>query len=420
MSQKFIIEGGVSLSGSVKISGSKNAALPIIAACLLTTETCVLKNVPDIGDIHTFLQILESVNVKTSFQKNTLKINAQNLKVKQIPHEYVKRLRASILLLAPILAKKKEAKLSFPGGCVLGKRPIEPHLEGFERLGAKTLTANRSLHVKAKQFVGSEILLSEMSVTATENILMAAVLAQGKTKIKLAAFEPHVQDLGRFLNKMGAKIKGLGTPFLEIDGVDKLHGTSYKITSDYLEAGTVAIAAALTKGDVRITNMHPEHLDSFWQKFKEIGVNFTIGKTEVHIFPPSKKYQAVKKLQTGIFPAFPTDLQAPLAVLLSQAKGVSKIFETLFEGRLSYLFELEKLGANIEILNPHQAIIIGPNKLKGTIISSCDIRAGAAMVLAALVAKGKTEIADINYTDRGYERLDEKLRKLGARIERVG
>lgn len=406
------------MRGVACISGSKNAALPIMAATLLTQETCVLKNIPDIADVHTFLQILKYLGVEYSFARHILTINSKKLLNKELPHDYVKKLRASILLLAPILVRKKEAKLAFPGGCVIGKRSIETHLMGLVKMGAKIISDNSTIHLQAKSLKATHIINPEISVTATENLILAAVLTPGKTVIKLAAAEPHVQDLCLFLRKMGSKIKGIGTHFLEITGVHKLKGVTYNIISDYLEGGTLAIAAAVTKGEVFLKNIPNAHLDSFWQKMEEIGVNFVLGKNTALIKPPRKKYQAIKKLETGVFPKFPTDLQAPLAVLLSQAKGVSKIFETLFESRLGYLFELEKLGANVEILNPHQAIIIGATNLVGNVITSCDIRAGAAMVVAALAARGKTEIADINYTDRGYEGLDQKLRALGGEIER--
>jgi len=418
MAQKFKINGGLKLQGSVAISGSKNAALPIIAAAILSSEPCILHNIPDIGDIHTFLNILKSLGINTIFKNNILTIHNNSQISKEIPEEYVCKLRASILLLAPLLHRNKKVKISYPGGCVLGKRPVDAHLLGFEKLGATIIEDQGAIHLKSQKLTGNTIVLSELSVTATENIIMTACIATGISQIKLAAIEPHVQDMCHFLNKMGAKIKGIGTHFLEIEGVEKLHGITYTITSDYLEAGTFAIASAITKGNVMINNIKTNHLDSLWLKLKAIGVNMELTEESAHIKSPQKEYQAIKTLKTGIYPDFPTDLQAPLAVLLSQSVGVSKIFETLFEGRLSYLFELEKLGANIEILNPHQAIIIGPTKLKGNMISSCDIRAGAAMVIAALVAEGETEIANINYIDRGYESFEQKLTSLGANIER--
>jgi len=261
--------------------------------------------------------------------------------------------------------------------------------------------------------------MPEISVTATENAIIAAALAQGKTEIRLAAAEPHVQDLCRMLVKMGVKISGIGSHELIIEGVKSLKGVEHEVIGDYLEVGTLALAAVLTRGEVTLEGINVRDLDIFWHKLEQCGAKFDLAENRV-TFYPVEKFQAVKKLQTGVFPSFPTDLQAPFAVLLTQAEGVSKIFETLFEGRLNYLFELEKMGAKVEFLNPYQAIIIGPAKLRGLPIASCDIRAGAAMVLAALVADGETELNNVYYIDRGYERLDEKLRSLGAKIERVG
>ena len=417
--QKFIVKGGNPLKGTVKISGSKNASLPIITACLLTKEKCTLKNVPDIADIHTMCKILNSLNVETNFEKNTLEIDAKNATLKDIKTNLVNKMRASILLLGPLLARFNKAKLPFPGGCVLGKRSVDTHLDALEGLNCKVSEKDNVLTVQSDGLKGNKIIMTEISVTATENAVMAAVLAKGKTEIRLAACEPHVQDLCNFLNKMGAKIKGIGTNNLEIEGVSKLKGITYTVTPDYLEAGTFAIAAAITKGDVTIENVRTDQLDSFWNALAEVGVNFKFEKEDKVVIKPAKKFNKIKQLRTAVYPSFPTDLQAPFTVLLTQASGISKIFETLFEGRLNYLFELEKMGAKVEILNPHEAIIVGPSKLKGTPIASCDIGAGAAMVVAALAADGETEISNINYTDRGYERLDEKLRNLGAEIQRV-
>lgn len=414
--QKFIIKGGIPLKGKVKISGSKNAALPCIAACLLTVEPCILKNVPDIEDVHTLLKILNALNVQTEFKDHTLKINAKNLKSNPINKNLVKQMRASILLLGPILSRFGNVRLPFPGGCVLGKRSIDTHLKA---LNCKISDNNEIISIKTKNLKTNKIIMSEISVTATENIIMASVLKKGTTEIRLAACEPHVQDLCGLLNKMGAKIKGIGSNNLEITGVKRLKGVTYSITPDYLEAGTYAIAASVTNGEIVIENVIINQLDSFWNALMETGVNVkTVGKNKIAI-KASKKIKSIKQLRTAVYPSFPTDLQAPFAVLLTQAEGVSKIFETLFEGRLNYLFELEKMGAKLEILNPHEALIIGPRKLKGVSISSCDLRAGAAMVIAALAAEGETEISNISYIDRGYEKLEEKLKKLGAQIKRI-
>lgn len=414
---KLIVSGGTPLKGEVTVSGSKNAALPILCAALLTKEKSILKNIPDIADIHAMIKILSDMGAKITFKDHTLEIDPARLKPSEIPNELVKRMRASILIIGGLMARFKEVKMAFPGGCVLGKRSVDAHTLAFKRLGCEIIDDTKGLHLKCKKLTGTTMILSEMSVTATENAVMAAVLAEGESEIRLAAMEPHVQDMCHFLNKMGSKITGIGTTTLKVKGVKELKGITYSIIGDYLEAGTYAIAAVATQGDVMIKGLVCSDLDSFWQKLEEMGANFTLTHNTAHIHP-SKNLQPIRSLRTAVFPSFPTDLQAPFTVLLTQAKGVSKVFETLFEGRLNYLFELEKMGAHIEFLNPHQALIIGPAELKPLPISSCDIRAGAAMVIAALVAKGKTDISNISYIDRGYEGLDEKLRALGANIQR--
>lgn len=415
---KFIIQGGKKLEGEVTVGGSKNAALPILCATMLTKEETILENVPNIADIHSMIEIIRSMGAKVEFENGVLKIDPSKLEMQDPLGGPVKNMRASILVMGALLPRLGEVKMDFPGGCVLGKRSVDSHTHVFESLGCEVVDSSKGLHVRVKKLKGSKMTLPEMSVTATENGLMAAVLADGETEIRLAAAEPHVQDLCLFLNKMGAKISGIGTNNIKIVGVESLKGVKYKITGDYLEAGTFAIAAVGTGGDVLIKGINPDHLDSFWEKLTELGAEFDLYEDSVHI-KPSKKLEAVKMLRTAVYPSFATDLQAPFAVLLTQAKGVSKVFETLFEGRLNYLFELEKMGAHIEFLNPHQALIIGPTDLKGIPISSCDIRAGAAMVIAALLASGQTEISNVYYIDRGYEDLDQKLRALGADIHRI-
>lgn len=415
---KFLVEGQHSLKGEIGVSGSKNATLPILAACLLTDKTVTLTNVPDISDVHAFLEIMRGLNVKAEFNKGKVVVDASSAKLKEIDPNLAKKMRASILLLGPMLARFKSARLAFPGGCVLGKRSIGAHLHALTSLGAEIVESSTEINLRAKKLRGRKIFMTESSVTATENAIMAALAAEGASEIHWAAMEPHVQDLCHFLVKLGAKIDGIGTTTLRVKGPAKLRGGEYKITPDYLEVGTYALAAVLTNGTVKIKNIVPDHLDSFWQKLEEVGANFELGKNYVQI-KPHGKLVAVEKLQTAVHPAFPTDLQAPFAVLLTQCEGTSKIHETLFEGRLNYLAELERMGASAEILNPHQALVRGARQLKGAQIVSHDIRAGAAMVLASLIAKGQTEISDINYIDRGYEELDVKLRQLGAKIERI-
>jgi len=415
---KYIVEGEQKLEGSVTISGSKNAALPILCAALLASDPVILKNVPDIADIRAMILILTSIGADISFKNNVVKIDPRNVSNQFISNEGDHCMRASILLLGPLLARFGSAKMAFPGGCVLGKRPVDTHLLALESLGAEVVEAKNDIKIKVKTLKGADIVMSELSVTATENVIMAAVLAEGISVIRLAAAEPHVQDLCRFLNKLGAKITGIGTHELTIEGVKSLKGGQYSIIGDYLEAGTFVIAAVLTNGEVEINGIDPHHLDSFWQKLSELSANYELKGNSV-LIKPHGQLKAISQLRTAVHPSFPTDLQAPFAVLLTQAEGDSKIFETLFDGRLNYLFELEKMGAKFDILNPHQAIISGKTKLKGVPISSWDIRAGAAMVLAALVAEGTTEISNIGFIDRGYDNLEQKLQKLGAIIKRA-
>ncbi len=414
---RFKVTGGQKLSGQVRVSGSKNATLPIIAAALLTDEPVTLTNVPDIADIYTMQHILKFLGVESDFDGSTMKIHAHAIANVEVEHELVSKLRASILLLAPLLVRNTEVRLAFPGGCVIGKRPVDAHLSAFEALGAEVLDDKELLHIKVDKLAGKDFTMTEASVTGTENAVMAAVLAEGKTTIRLAASEPHVQDMCHFLNSMGAKIEGIGTHTLEITGVKKLHGTEYRVTSDYIEAGTLVLAAAITGGDVEVLDVVPHHLDIFWQKLREVGVHFELGESSVRVLP-SKDLKPIR-LQTAVFPSFPTDMQAPFMTLLTQANGKSFIFETLFEGRLQYLYELEKMGLDFKLINPYQAEVCGPTTFKGREVQSCDLRAGAAVVLAALAAEGETIIDNIYYIDRGYEKLDQKLNSLGAKIERI-
>jgi len=415
---KYIVQGGRKLNGTVKVSGSKNAALPILCATLLTNQKSTIKNVPDIADIRNMIGLLEFVGCKVTFEKGVITVDPKALKSKPVVMDGVCNMRASVLLLGPLLARFNKAKISFPGGCILGKRPVDVHLTGLEGLGGKVHDDKEMISMTANSLKGADITMKEISVTATENIVMAAVLAKGKSHVRLAAAEPHVQDLCRMLNKMGAKIKGIGTHDLTIEGVSKLQGANHTVIGDYLEAGTFAVAAAITNGNVKITGINPHDLDIVWNKFEEAGIDLKFTSNSVEVLPHGR-LKRVSKIRTAVFPSFPTDLQAPFTVLLTMTPGESMVHETLFDGRLNYLAELEKMGAKFEILNPHQAIIHGPHKLEAAPISSWDIRAGAAMVLAALAAKGKTEISNIGFIDRGYENLEGKLKKLGAKIERV-
>ncbi|MEK7545292.1 MAG: UDP-N-acetylglucosamine 1-carboxyvinyltransferase [Patescibacteria group bacterium] len=418
MSQKIIITGGKKLQGNIKVSGSKNSALPLMCAALLARTSTTLTNVPEIEDTKSLIKIFESIGVVIEKNGNTLVIHPEKITTEKPSDELVKKMRAAALLAAPLLVRNGKVDMAFPGGCVLGKRTLHAHTFVFEKFGATILEQEKALKLEATKLHSAEIVMPEASVTATENALMIAASLEGKTEIRLAACEPHVQDLCEMLNKMGAQIEGIGTHTLIIHGTKNLHGVTHEIMGDYLEAGTFAVAAAITGGDVTISGLSMHHLDSFWQKFEEAGVPYEIKGDTIRI-QGSQKMKAIAMIKTAVHPNFPTDLQAPFAVLLTQAEGVSKIFETLFDGRLSYLFELEKMGARFEMLNPHQAIIIGKTELTGADIASCDIRAGAAMILAALAAKGQTSISNIVYIDRGYERIVEKFQSLGADIERI-
>lgn len=414
---RFIIQGGKKLHGEVKVGGSKNAALPILAATLLTDKLCIIRNVPNIEDIRTMLSILRALGSKVDFKNHTVTIQTRRIFHEGIPHELGCKMRASVLLLGPLLARTGYARLPYPGGCVLGARSIDTHAQVLRQLGVKQMRSVREEIFFLGKPRAREIVLSEFSVTATENALMAAARTPGVTIIRLAALEPHVQDLCRFLQKLGVRISGIGSHELIIRGKKKLRGAHYKITPDYLEAGTLVIASLLTRGDVTIRNIIPHDLDAFWNLLREMKISFYLGKNFVRV-KPTRFFTGCKRLQTNVFPGFPTDLQPPFVVLLTQAQGKSHIHETLFEGRFAYFPDLITLGARIERLNPHEALVIGPAKLHGATVKSWDIRAGAAMILAALVSKGKTVINNIQYIDRGYEHFDEKLRRLGADITR--
>lgn len=420
MDVQYRIRGGIPLQGEVSISGSKNAALPLLAASVLCNGEMVLQNVPRIRDVEVMLRILEYLGATTSFSpEGTVRVCTDRLRSKPIPEELVSRLRGSIVLLGPLLARFGIVEMAYPGGCVLGKRPIHAHIAGLEQLGARSMGGETMLHLQGTLRPG-RVILPEFSVTATENVLLAAALLPGETHIDLAACEPHVQDLQRLLSAMGAGIEGIGTHSIFVRGKTALHGVHHRVIPDYLEAGVFVIAGLVTKGKVRLKGVEQEHLLSFLDVIRRCGVVWKYDDREKTLFVDGElsSLQAIS-IRTNIYPGFPTDLQAPMGVVMTQAKGVSRLFERMYEGRLAYLYELEKMGAHVEVLNSHQALIIGPTPLKGRVVASNDIRAGAAMVLAALSAEGETTVTDVRYIERGYDRLDEKLRVLGAHIERV-
>lgn len=419
MDIRYHITGGVPLQGEVTVSGSKNAALPMIAGALLADGVTTLTNVPRLRDTELMLQILEFLGCATSFVDGTVTIDTANIQSKPIPAEYVSKLRGSIVLLGPLLARFGVAEMSYPGGCVLGKRPVEAHVLALEQMGADNMSTPEVLHLQG-QLKPSHVILPEFSVTATENALWAAAILEGETRIDIAAGEPHVQECARMAVAMGAEIEGIGTHTLIIRGKKNLTPVTHRVPFDYLEAGCLVIAALVTKGKMRIKDFDADHLRIFVDVITRMGGILKYDAAEKTMFVDGElSFMNAVKVQTMIFPGFPTDLQAPMGVLMTQSKGVSRIFETLFEGRLAYLYELEKMGAHVEILNSHQALIIGPTPLKARQVASNDIRAGAAMVLAGLCAEGQTVITDVRYIERGYDKLDEKLRSLGAKIERV-
>lgn len=418
MDIRYQITGGVPLQGEVLISGSKNAALPMIAGSVLVAGETILHNVPRLRDTEIMLTILEYLGASTSFQDGTMHIRTENMVNKPIPAELVKKLRGAIVLLGPLLARFGVVEMAYPGGCTLGKRPVEAHVLALEQMGAQNMSTPDVMHLQG-ELKAARIILPEFSVTATENAIWAAALTPGETRIEMAAAEPHVQECARMAMAMGAEVEGIGTHSLIIRGRKDLRAVTHRVPFDYLEAGCFVIAALVTKGKLRLKDVDYEHLISFLDTIRRAGGVWKYDFAEKTLFVDGElSFLNAMKLQTMIFPGFPTDLQAPMGVAMTQAHGVSRVFETLFEGRLAYLYELEKMGAHVEILNAHEALVIGPTPLKGKLVASNDIRAGAAMVLAGLCAEGKTTITDVHYIERGYDKFDEKLRSLGAKIER--
>lgn len=419
MDIRYRIRGGTPLKGDVTISGSKNAALPLIAASVLCEGETVLTNVPYLRDIKVMLSILDFLGAQTSFHDGTVRIRTNTLQSKPIPAEYVSKLRGSIVLLGPLLARFGVVEMCYPGGCVLGKRPVGAHIEALKQMGAQDMSSEDVLHLQG-ELKPSHVILPEFSVTATENAVMAAALTTGETRIDIAAAEPHVQAVCEFVKAMGAEVEGIGTHTVIVRGRKNLACAQYRVPSDYLEAGALTLAAIVTRGKVRLHDFEYSHLINFLDVLKRMGAVWKYDASEKVLLVDGEisSLNAVE-VRTNIFPGFPTDLQAPLGVALTQAKGVSRLFERLFEGRMAYLYELEKMGAHIEVLNSHQALVIGPTPLRGRTVASNDIRAGAAMVLAALCAEGETTITDVRYIERGYDHLDDKLRSLGAQIEKI-
>lgn len=417
--EKLIVKGGNRLVGAVKTSGAKNAVLPIIAASILGTTPSHLDEVPMLEDVHTISEVLKCLGlaVECSPEKNVLDIDSTEITSYEAPYELVRTMRASFLVMGPLLARIGKARISMPGGCAIGARPIDIHLKGLEALGVKIEQGHGYIEASAPEGLkGTSIYFDFPSVGATENIMMAASLAEGTTILENAAEEPEIVDLANYLNKMGAKIRGAGTDTIRIEGVDKLHGADYTIIPDRIEAGTYMIAAAMTGGDVVVENVLPEHQKPLIAKLREAGavVEEDIDKVRVIGKNPLKAVS----IKTLPYPGFPTDMQAQMMAMMVIAEGRSKVTETVFENRFMHVVELNRMGAQIST-EGRSAVIDGPCKLTGCDVRATDLRAGAAMILAGLVAEGTTRIGDLHHIDRGYENIVAKLKKLGADIERV-
>lgn len=415
----FEINGGKKLKGEIVVRGSKNATTPILAATLLTKEECVISDIPLIEDVFRMIEILQSMGAEVRrIGERKISVKADQIDPNKVDVEKIKKLRSSILLLGSMSARFDNFKLYHPGGCVIGARPMGTHFDALRKMGIEIEQKNNVYVVNAKKRKANKVVLQEMSVTATENAMMLAASLPEKTIIKICACEPHVQDLGKFLISMGVKIKGLGTHTLEIIGSRKLRGAKHTIIPDANEAATFLIMGVATASPIVVKNAIEDHLDLVLEKLREFGADFKIGKNQIEVVP-AKKLKAVAKLDIRTYPGIPSDVQAPLGVLATQAQGQTVIFDTIFEGRFNYLSELEKMRAQIKLLNPHQAFIMGPTELRGGAIRSFDLRAGASLIIAALCAKGKTTIEEIYQVDRGYEKIEERLQKIGADIKRV-
>ena len=417
--QHFEIIGGKKLSGTIDVRGSKNATTPILAATILTKKECILDNLPLIEDVFRMIEILESMGAKIKWLgKRKISVRNENIDPSKMDVEKIKKLRSSILLLGSLSARFDNFKLYHPGGCVIGKRPLGTHFEAMRKMGIEISQNEKFYNVISKKRKATKVVLRELSVTATENVMMLASAIPKKTIIKISACEPHVEDLGRFLVSLGAKIKGLGTHALEITGSKNLRGARHKIIHDANEVATFLIMAVATGSSIIINNTREDHLDLVLEKLCEFGANFKISKNSIQVIP-AKKLLAVSKIDTRTYPGVPSDVQAPFGVLATQAIGETLIHDSLYENRFNYIGELQRMGAEAKILDPHRVMIKGPTKLTGKTITSFDLRAGATLIIAGLLAKGKTIINDIYQVDRGYEKIEERLQKLGAQIKRV-
>ena len=416
-SYKLVITGGKKLEGRVKISGAKNSSLSIMAAALLTKDPCILKNIPRLSDVEIMIEVIKKLGVEVEWRgEDTLYINPDGFDNYEAPYELVKMMRASFLVMGPLLARLKKAKISLPGGCAIGARPVDFHIKGFTAMGAKVEVEKGYIKAEAEELVGSNIYLDFPSLGATENIMMAASLARGVTRIENAAKDPEIVELGNYLMKMGANIKGLGTDLIKIKGVKELKGTDYTIIPDRIEAGTYIIAAAITKGKVLVEDINADLLNPLIVKLEKAGIKIVKHKNSLEVIG-SGKVNAVD-VKTLPFPGFPTDLQPQMMAFACITNGTSVITETVFENRFTHIGDLRRMGADIKV-EGHSAIIKGVEKLSAAQVMASDLRGGAALVLASLVAEGTTELSRIYHIDRGYMKLEEKLTALGADIKRV-
>ncbi|HZJ76499.1 MAG TPA: UDP-N-acetylglucosamine 1-carboxyvinyltransferase [Oscillospiraceae bacterium] len=413
---KLIIRGGNKLYGNVNISGFKNSAVAIIPATVLAGDTCVIDNLPQISDVQILAGMLSDLGASVeNLDQNTLKINTTEMKECYADYEMAKELRASYYLLGAALGRFKRVKVAYPGGCAIGNRPIDQHIKGFEALGAKVDIRHGIISVEAEKLVGTEIYLDVVSVGATINIMLAAVMAEGTTVIENAAKEPHIVDIANYLNCIGADIRGAGTDVIKIRGVKKLGGCIHTVIPDQIEAGTYMIAASAAGGDVLINNVIPKHLEAVIAKLKETGVKIIEGGDSLRVVSSGNlKNVGIKTL---VYPGFPTDLQQPMSSLLTTAEGTGIVTETIFDGRFKHIDELKRMGANIKV-EGRVAVIHGVEKLTGAEVAASDLRAGASLVVAALMAKGETEIENVQFIDRGYDKLEQKLLNLGADVRR--
>lgn len=417
---KLIIKGGQPLSGEIRISGAKNAALPILAGALLSEKPVIVGNVPHLHDITTTMSLLGQMGVLLSVdEKMRVEIDTSEMFSYRAPYELVKTMRASIVVLGPLLTRFGEAEVSLPGGCAIGSRPVDIHLKGLEAMGAEIKVENGYIHAKCDRLKGTRLVLDTVTVTGTENLMMAAVLAEGTTVIENAAREPEVGDLAHFLNKLGAKISGIGTDTLVIEGVEKLDNENvvYNILPDRIEAGTYLVAAAATGGQVKIKDVDPSTLDIVISKLKETGAEITVGDDWIELDMKGQKAKSVS-FNTAPYPAFPTDMQAQFMVLNCLSEGTSVVKETIFENRFMHVHELNRLGADIQ-LEGNTAICEGSHVLKGATVMATDLRASASLVIAGLVSEGETTVERIYHIDRGYECIEEKMALLGGKIRRV-